>query len=913
MKKSVFLSVVFLSCQILALQPLSATERPDFKLIVTGGLLGLQSGREGFWSSPLFRLGPEAALTIQDATVQAYSFGDTVFFSEHSIDLEKLLVAARPSATRSIQGLIAAQLYGVALTDGGLSSADSDAFSRELGATQTRFQVQPVPILGQVVFAVDLSLNQSGVQWPSRVKEFSRVDGVLAVQKKAGRSYYFFPRSFQSTQRTFEFVDRFLKNGNGIPTRYVDLGNALTNSEHETLDSAIEMSRLIMARDPAALALGRYDLNVLMGLPEKSAYIGAFTGTGAPSGDRKVRIGDQDIRFLALGHLSDVAAGFLKKDWRSISIAESIARVKLTDPDLVVGLSENSLSAAQAIEYPALDLVLSLANVRGGVLPTEDDIHLRGNEQLGMRSVAPLVRVASSDVTEVSVWLSKPGQIRRVLVKRHPIVDGVASRKSFDQPVLAKKNWKQKDFENLLGNVLLNAYPDSELVIVEKRAAPTAIDAALPMPLAEKLIAPHGRSIKIKLGGYFLKKILTAIKKDQFELNVLVVNTLKRPVSSTEVYQLVVSERVLAAISHFVARENLFASTSNPSQSLQVAMQESNREAHKIFFQIRKRESRETQSIDERTRLLEAAPSMRELVRVGILDFAWTEKRPERSVLLFEISDLDLGLKLNSVNTTLLHWQEEGKANSQIAFDENRFWDSNYLNYLFNVKSGLSYLSPKVEASLTGSVKFYQSNADKPNAKTMKEVQGARPGKDSVKLEAEVRVPVPVYVSPLFKLAYETQLWPNALLTKIDPQYWPRRVHDMRLFLGLSRRPAMSFELFRAGALLAYDFSRDRPAQSFGLGFELGGGYRYNWRYFGFKVDSSFRKLFSMVSDPAPGRMSMIWLTDASISVPIVHGFSVSAMSNLNIGERMDMPWKFGVGLVFGFALSYGAQFKWLL
>ena len=59
--------------------------------------------------------------------------------------------------------------------------------------------------------------------------------------------------------------------------------------------------------------------------------------------------------------------------------------------------------------------------------------------------------------------------------------------------------------------------------------------------------------------------------------------------------------------------------------------------------------------------------------------------------------------------------------------------------------------------------------------------------------------------------------------------------------------------------------------------------------------------------------MGLVWLTDAKIEVPIVAGFSASAMTNLTIGERMSQPGTLGVGLVFGLALSYGDRFKWLL
>jgi hypothetical protein len=135
----------------------------------------------------------------------------------------------------------------------------------------------------------------------------------------------------------------------------------------------------------------------------------------------------------------------------------------------------------------------------------------------------------------------------------------------------------------------------------------------------------------------------------------------------------------------------------------------------------------------------------------------------------------------------------------------------------------------------------------------------------------------------------------------------------MRLFMGGSAKPWWGYELFRVGALLGYDFSRDTPNQSFGYGFELGALYKHNWRYFGFRLETNLRKLFPIVSDPAIGRMGLVWLSDARVEVPIIAGFSFSALSSLTVGERMAQAGDLGVGLVFGVALSYGNRFKWLL
>ena len=902
MKKLIYLNLVFL-----ALNSLAHTEpAPDFRLVVTGGLSGVHQGNEAFYDSPLFRLGSSCPVKIENAVFKAYSAKNTLYFSDAPIDLNQLIEAIPEAPVKNFLALDASQLFGVKAAVGELLNFEQNAIRRELGGITSKTQYEAVKIGEHWVYAVDFSLEQSGVYWPSKLDEIKFVNAVSATDSK-NQKFYFFPRDFRSTQKTFELVDKLLKNASGIPTRFVDLGNALTGSDHENLSTAIEMSQLLQSRNPAALALGRYDLNILSELPDQTPYIGALAGKNAPPNSKRVRIGQNEVRFLAVGEISDIASGFLGEDLKILTTRQSIERIKYKKNDLVIALSENRDSAAEAIEYPILDMVLSLSKVRGGSLPASDDIDLEGNKTLGVRTVAPLVRISSSDVSEISVWINSPGQIKRILIKRNPIVGSVSTQSSFYTNVLPQKNWQETDFQTLLSNILLNAHPNAELVIIEKRIPTTPIDTGLPMPLAENLIAPQSRGIEITLGGTYVKQILKAISKDQFDLPVTVTNTLEREVSESETYKIVVSEKVLAAISDFIARESLFASSSNPSASLQAALQESNKEAHKILAQLRPRENKSSDSLDDRYQLLKSSPSMFELVRQGILEKTPLEIRPERSVLLFDISELDIGIKGNAVNDNLLQWQDQANAkNSKATFDENRLRDPGYFNLLFNTKIGLYYLMPKLETGLIGSIKYYQNkqDGDKPNQK---------PQKDSVKIEAEARFPIQAYVSPLTRLTYDTQLWPNSILTNLPEGEWPRRVHDMRLFLGVSKKPRLGYELFRVGALLGYDFSRDTFSQSFGAGFELGGAYRYNWKYFGFKIESNFRKLFPIVNNPDAGRMGIVWLTDASVSVPIIAGFSATAMANLNIGERMDNPWHYGTGFVFGLALSYGNRLKWLI
>lgn len=890
-----------------------AQKPPDLRLVVTGGLLGVHSGRGAFYQSPLFRLGSNSRLTIQDTQFQAYTANGTVYFAPQVLTPDEIVQAKPNQKLSSFKALEASQFFAFKKSRHQLIDFEASTLTRELGGVLKKSSYETRSFNGKVVYAVDFSLDRTGVYWPKTKSELESTFASIATNPK-GDTYYFFPRQFQATIKVFELVEQLLNNNQSVESRYVDLGNALSRRDLEDPKSAIDMAQNLQKFKPAALALGRYDLGVLPEIPATSPYIGALMGEGAPPISRRVRIGQQEVRFLALGEISDVAAGFLGAKQKALTTRESIEQVKFQADDLLIGLSENRDSAAKAIEYPILDLVLSLSILKAGSLPARDEITLGGNQKLGVRTVAPLVRISSSDVTEVLIWMNSPGQIKKVLIKRHPVVGNVSTFNQLPKPVFRKQTWKLKKFDDLLANILLRAYPNSELVMIESRPSTTPIDASLTEPLAEQLISVPGRAIEIKLGGLYLKQILKAIKEDVFGLDVVVTNTLRRPVSEAETYKILVSEKVLAAVSDFIAQESLFAGTTNPASTVQTALVEGKKDPPKFLAELRKRESKVSVSLEDRYDLLRYSRPVTHLVREALKSKEPIEKPPERSVLIFDISDLDFGFNTNWINDNLSNWQSDAnKPNGRATFDENRFGDARYLNMLFYTKMGLYYLMPRLETGLIGSIKYFQPNSESGVNFEAVKIRDIRPGKDSVKIDGEALVPVNWYLSPLFKLTYETQLWPNSLLTNLPRNLWPRRVHDMRLFMGVSPKPWLGTEYFRAGALLGYDFSRDVARQSFGYGFELGAQYRYTWRYLGFRINSDFRKLFPIVDNPAPNRMSIVWLTDARIEIPIIAGFSASGITSITVGERMDQTGSFGVGIVTGLALSYGNNFKWLL
>jgi hypothetical protein len=413
----------------------------------------------------------------------------------------------------------------------------------------------------------------------------------------------------------------------------------------------------------------------------------------------------------------------------------------------------------------------------------------------------------------------------------------------------------------------------------------------------------------------------------------------QREISDAEDYRIVVSERVFFAIDRFMSRESLSAMRSLPSSSLQTALIEGGKETLKILAEIRKRDSRDNPDIGESRALFAASFPIADLIE-GPLEKGLSSKEVTTLIkdsdgrvvrtLILEISDLDLGLKLNAANDTLMQWQDEAKRpNANPGFTEPRFWDPSYSQKLFYAKINLRYIGTIIESEVGVNIKFFQPNTEEqpldsrgvPRPLTRDDIKNIRPAKDSVKVEGEVRVPFRRLfdepptgfwdLGPFARATYETQIWPNSWLTSLHEDLWPHRVNDIRLLLGLSAKPLASDEVLRLGAVLDYDFSRSVPLQSFGYGLEIGGQGKWNVGFLSFKLESVLRQLFP-IATPDVSRLGLVWLIDGKVEVPIYGAFSLSLLANTTLGTRMHEPLKPGYSVLFAFALSYSDRLKWL-
>lgn len=965
------LSVLVLVSFFFETQLQAAEDSPAFHFVVTGGLMGVSDGSRPFYQSPLFRLNASSnsgdKFVIKNANTKAFRFHNTVFIGKNLKSKNDVVAALPANRFGEVKGFIGAQLFAVGMAGESMlpKDFDSEDLIGELGAIPVNVKWE-LRIHGGLEI---LALNSKGenVQWP---KASDDVDDVLMVSAGFGEGsatqYRFFPRQVASTDRVFGTVDKLLANDENA--QYVDLGDALFGPENEDIEIAKKVQTLILKRKPVALGVGWNDYRAFWREPAlmgNGPYVAALSGNASASQLREVKnVRGKSVLFAALPNETLMLNRISPSDSSALLLDEAIssasAASRKSPASLVVGLTQDAQSASRAIESPIFDAVISLVSSKGGALASYDEIDLTQNRKDGLKPVAPLVRVSSVDVTEVFGYTNESGALVRLVIKRHAIVDegdvakdaaelldayekekdvlslGLPSRSAI--PVRGTV-YSEDDYNAVLGGLLKEVRPGTELVIIEKLASVTPIEGDIPLKLSESLLNDRGRAVWLSIRGKYLKRILKAAREHQFGVEVSVIGgTLKGPtvaqrdISDSESYAIAVSERVFFAIDRFMARESLFASSNLPSASLQTAMTEGSKETLKILSEIRRKDSRDDTDIGESKSLYASSNPIADLIEPKLSRgltpdevtafLKYSDGKPQRAFVI-DISDLDFGLKFNAINDTLSDWQTQGAKDpaNNPGFTEPRFWDSAYSQKLIYAKINLKYFGTLVEADLGTNIKFFQPNPEGPGPLGAKDVQKIRPAKDSLKVEWEMRIPFRrVFNEPplgfwdlgaVTKLTYETQIWPNTWLTNLPEKDWPFRTNDIRLLMGLSLKPLASVETLRFGGVLDYDISRGSFLQSFSYGLELGGQGKWNVGFIGIKVDSTIRQLFS-IANPDITRMGLVWTVDGKVEVPIYGGFSMSLLANTALGTRMQDPGTPGYTVLFGFALSYSERLKWL-
>jgi hypothetical protein len=975
---------------LFAIQTARAAEpaTPAFHFVVTGGLMGVSDGIRPFLTSPLFRLKSTSKtgerFVITDANRRAFRHRNTVFLPSKPLSRDSLTKEAKTLSNGVVKGFMGAQLFAIGAKHDTLIPTNliAEELTRELGSIPVDIQWEIRRLDGVEVLALASSQAKDAIEWPTPKSE---VDEVLAVRGRFGsdgdaREYLFFPRQVASTDRVFGVVDSILKAD--PKAQYIDLGDTLFGPDVEDVEMARKLQGLMLKRKPAVLGAAWHDFRAFWldaKLMKDAPYVAALSGKEMFPSVRRVENGfGLETIFAALPTSSPLLAMVLPKGTEPLSFEAAIDRVKSigrkSGKAFVVGLTQDGQSALNAVESPVFDAVLSLVPSKGGALPSEDKIDLSQNKRDGLRSVSPLIRVSSVDVTEVTGFVDESGVLTKLIIKRHAVVDdgvvaadaasvledyekksdvlapGLPARSSV---AMRGSEYSEAELNSVLGGLLKCMKSGTELAIIDRHDAVTPIESAIPRRLAESLLNDRGRAVWLSIRGKYLKRIFKAIKEDQkggkgthFDMPVSVIGgrvnepTIgQRAIDDNEDYRLVVSERVFFAIDRFMSRESLFAMRNLPSSSLQTALMEGGRDTLKILAEIRKRDSRDNPDIGESRSLFAASFPIADLIEEPLENQIDSEQVTRfikdsdgkiQPTIIFDVSDLDFGLKFNAVNSVLEGWQDEAKKpGANPGFTEPRFWDPNYSHKLIYAKASVKYIGTTIDAEVGANIKFFQPNSDEvtdrngnPRPYEAADAQKIRPAKDSVKFEGEVRLPFRRLfdspptgfwdLGPVARVTYETQLWPATWLTSMPENLWPHRVNDLRALVGISAKPLASDETLRLGMLFDYDFSRTTPTQSFAYGLEVGGQGKWNIGVVSVKLDSSLRQLFP-IATPEASRLGLVWLVDGKVEVPIYGGFSFSMLANTTFGTRMSHPETPGYSVLFAFALSYSDRLKWRL
>lgn len=935
---------------------------PDVRLIMTGGLIGVHDGYDAFFSSPLFQLGGLGEVLIEDTTRHTYRFGSTMFFSTRSLMPEEITVLSgvAPTQKGQLDGMMGQSLFGVGLDEKTHipMTVHDPLLHRELGAVNMKMNYEMRRLGELVVIALCTRPDEQPLIWPKHVDDLSEVPGIFASQHNQERHLVFFARRLGATARVFGVVDQLLHDKQRGPAYYMDLGNSLLSLKNADVAMAKDMQTLLMARYP--LVLGASTLEVAAAqmdhtlLARNKPYLLAVQEGGELPPFMETRMAKLRAQFFSLGTLSVQTAAMLPKGniplsvGRAINLAEE--KVELESPDLSFAMADTSDAIAAAISSPAFDAVFALVSGRRSVLPAVDDIDLTQNLQNGMRSVAPLVRVSSSDVTEVSIWWDAKKHVSRLRVERYSVLGEGAEASDASRvqkiyrtdrelwetglPQLHRTTttvdtWTRKELEVVLGQILIET-SGAEMAIVEQIQPPTPIASTVSVPIAQSFLERGGHLVTFEVSGKYLRRILKLLKAELFDHPVTVVGgTIDNPTVSlkgivdTEWYNIATTESVLVSIYRFLQSQSTIVE--NDVASTLVADTLGQRANLALLSELKQRDLYDAPGLNEWQDLIIDKPFIAHLVYERLLrgvtesvceDWLYHAGGKSLQALVLDISDIDFGVNLNVVNNTVEKW----KSIPDFKVPDNRLNLSAFTQFLINARILLKFSNQYTETDLIGSSKFYQTDGTK------------APSADNTKAELAVRFPLErildkapgsTYLSPLLRLSFETQLWPIGFLTPIPSSQWyekgwlPRN-KNAYAFVGMSVRPLKESDpdTLRIGAisrLLVNNLYGESVAQAFDVGFEAAGRGKWTLGPFALKIDGFIDLFFPLVQNPAPDKLGVVGGVSGKVEFVIFRYLSLSGLIDVYAGSLMVDRSSFGVSTFMGLALSYAQRFKWMV
>jgi hypothetical protein len=855
----------------------------DLRLVVTGGLGGLHDGNDAFYGAGPFRGGEGGLGHIRDAVAPGLRSDEATFFARAGgLTREALLAAAGQPARRERRSV----LLGPSVI--ALFVGDSEGRARDTRVLRRLSAIDRELIIEERgdVLALDPTPD-TPLRWPTAETALRHVPGARGVTD-AGDELVLLSRAKGATPRALGIVDELLARRDAPPTAYLDVGGALGDERNTSPEVARAMRRLLLARSPAALAVGRSELaahQVAPGVLSGAPYV-----VGAAWGDvdshRVVRVGERRVALTAIGALGERTVALLPAGVAPHDAGASVLAASQLQADVSVGVALSSEGGSAALGSTAFDTVFHLQSSRLGALPAIDDIDYRPSHAAGLHAGAGLVRVSSGDVTEVYLWLVE-GRVARQRVVRHAIVDdgveaadAVAALAELRRPPPSGAGglperptpWRGGELDDLLGG-LVRVDTRAHLSVLPRLPEPASVASAVPPALARVWLSTSEPIHEVEVEGAALAQVLAAARR----LPGL-------HVTGGDLGQGTVAQRAL-----------------HPLETYRVAIGASARAAladagAPLPAPTRASSLRVSDVVDAHV-----AGGL----DAGLADRAMRSARGEAAhTVLVDVEDIALNVSLHTLSG----------ADGYGAVRESRLQTPDSLSLGASGRLALRYEGPWLGAAVIGTNQFARTTLRAPDGgETVQEPR------DLVLAEADARVPLPrmlgldpiLVPQPGVRVAYQTEWTPNESVVDGRLSELPRK-SELRGFAGVTWHGAPFLDELRLGGVIENDFA---AAQVGSLEWGAEAAARGSWRLASLRLSlTSSARYF--VPDPdvdSADDLGLVLQAIARAEMPAVFGLNVGLFADLLVAQG-KVPQTSGVAssVLFGAALSYGDRFKWL-
>ena len=882
-------------------------DKEIMRLVVSAGALAEQNPFSAFYQSRIFKSEELAPFVVVNAAAVAFETDGAIFYASAVASPEqKKSFTARVLVGQSYRGIL-------------LKGDPSEGIRRHLGADSVDTKIEKKEVDGIEYFAVSKT-EGDGIIWPKSFSELRRVPAVIVEDKAKNTRYILVARSVGAIGQRIAVVDAMLAKKTSAAA-WIDLGTSHGSG-------IISSASLDVARKRPLLSVfaGSLELLALLNDKDKIAPL-PLTAPFAGQAKRTVTVGDETINFWSVAH-NEKLWPLYERLGKNVSALDAINLMK-EEVDQVSrrGINVVQVYSEQAAAFLArsvyVDLVLLLANDPYAQLPTREFIELRKAESDAYEQIAPIVRIANLDASEIHIFQRGSQKIQRVEVVRQGFSDDVG--RAQDAPVyqmpssnvaLAKNDsraWEKSDVEKVLGGLML-AETKSDLAIFPELSPITKIDSAIPFELAKNIMEPSGNAVVAIISGRQIKRIAKLISSNRFSRKHIIYGldsrsaTIgNRPINDKERFAVALSESALLDL-FGLSRLGGLAEDYPMRAPFVAAIYADSRQLFYVGGPKNIPISDSADEIERAVRDISAGVSFDDIMSRGLAQLS-AEKAQSyidmaagqpRHVITLDIAYLDFGISKNVVND---NYQEASGS-----FPTSRGGIKPYAHLFVFTKIALNYETPVVNSSLFNEIKYMHTD---PNDK---------PEKDKTKLGLKLRLPWEqsyfkdrdVVISPIFNNTYETKLAPNPWADNAKVRAKPR-TQRIDSLLGINVDfTKLGFNI-DVGAAMATDFNRFNvnDALDFGPGINFLG----KWRLFGpveLSSEISSVYLFPLPKNQALNKIALgvegaVWLRLARF-----YDFGVDAMSDFLVATLQHEPKKFILSSIFGLTISYGRLFRLL-